>query len=499
MSKFCDLQIIGNRIYYRLTGCSNDELMLIREFKSWEYRSWEFGLERKYFTFIHENSERNKIIWSYLGFAPILIRYLQGIGYGVNGKELFRANPINIGNMRYRLYDYQQDAVNTWTSSGCCGVIKICTSGGKTICACNIMQRMKTRTIILVHTSDLLINAWFSVLVEQFGESIRQQIGIVGGSLSKNDRKKMGIVYSPSYEDNISKEIVIATSQTLLNKLDKLANEKFGLLIYDEVHHVAADQFSKVSNAIRSAFRLGLSATLLRGDGTSPMIWGMLGDVCYHITIRELVAKRVLVEPIFNQIIINDDAIQHEISSCGLTKLDLSRFVKQKSASSVIKMKYIMNLAKNLSMSNKKFIMYTDFVNPKTIGVFSRDFYVTELNKLGIRVIGVSSDMGGIERSKIFGMLEAGKIDGLIFGKLGAEGINIPRIDSIIMNNSTKSTILFPQRTGRSMRLSKTDVAKKNAYIYEFVLNTPLEKKWANENFYEYAVEGYRKDIKLLN
>jgi len=401
--------------------------------------------------------------------------------------------------MKYTLYDYQHDAVNTWITCGCCGVIKICTSGGKTICACNIIQKMKTRTIILVHTSDLLINAWFSVLVEQFGESIKQQIGIVGGNLSKNDRKKMGIVYDPSYGSNINKDIVIATSQTLLNKLDKLSNERFGLMIYDEVHHVSADQFSKVANVIRSAFRCGLSATLLRGDGTSPLIWGMLGDVCYRITIRELVSKKVLVEAIFNQIIINDELIQREISTCGLTKSDLSRFIKQKSASSIVKMNYIMKLSKSLSDNNKKFIMYTDFVNPKTIGVFSRDFYVEQLNKIGVKVIGVSSDMGGIERSKIFGMLESGKIDGLIFGKLGAEGINIPMIDSIIMNNSTKSTILFPQRTGRSMRLSKNDIIKKNAFIYEFVLNVPMEKKWANENFYEYAVEGYSKNISYVN
>ncbi len=492
--KVVDIQIQGNRCYYRFNGCSNEELMLIREFKSWEFRSWEYGIERKYFLFVYKNTETEKILWSYIGFSPILIRYLQSIGYLINGKELFRAKSIDVGHMKYRLYDYQQDATNAWINSGSCGVIKICTSGGKTICACDIISRMKTRTIILVHTSDLLLNTWFNVLVEQFGESIKLKIGIIGGSLSKKDRQHMGIDFNTSYESNISKDIVVATAQSLLNKLDKLYNERFGLLIWDEVHHVSADQFNKVASAIKSPFRLGLTATIVRPDGTTPLIYGMMGDIVYRITIRELVKKKVLVEPTFNEIIINDMSIQNEISSCGLTKLELSRFVKQKSASSVIKMNYILKLAKSLSLNNKKFIMYADFVNSKNKEIFVRDFYVKELNNLGVKVVGVSSDMNGMERQKVFALLESGKIDGLIFGKLGAEGLNLPLIDSVIMNNSSKSTILFPQRTGRSMRLSKSDVAKKNAFIYEIILNTPMERSWSSKNFFEYEIENYSKN-----
>lgn len=239
----------------------------------------------------------------------------------------------------------------------------------------------------------------------------------------------------------------------------------------------------------------------------SPMIWGLLGDIVYKIGIKELVRKNVLVEPIFNTIIINDEFTQRKIATCGLSKLDLSRYVKGMSASSITKRNYILQITKNLCLSGKRFIMYTDFVNEtglgvrikkipimKDIHVFTRDNYVEELNKLGVRAIGVSSDMSGSERENVFNMLENGRIDGLIFGKLGSEGVNIPKVDSVILCNSTKSTILFPQRVGRALRVVKNDYSKKSAFVYEVLLNVPMEQKWSQDNFFEYRVEGYIKN-----
>ncbi len=493
MTKVCDIQIKDGRCYYRLNNCLDEEYVKIVEYKSWIFKSWKYGTEKKYFVFPYVGEGSGKIVWSSVGFSPIMIRYLQGLGYLVNGKENFRSKEIQIQGTLYKPWDFQYEAINSWMNNGSFGVIKIPTGGGKSFTACNIISKMKVKTLITVHTNDLLINAWLNTLVEQFGEGIKNKIGIVGGKLTKKDRKNMRLMSDTSYEGNMNQDIVIATSQSLMNKLSMLANERFGLLVVDECHHYSAEQFSKVAGHVRAPYRLGLSATVHRPDGTSPLFYGLLGDIVYSIKIRELVDKGVLVSPIFNTIIIDDNKIQNDISSCGLIKLDLSRYVKQLSASSIVKMNYIMKLARSLCLNKKKFIMYTDFVEPND-NIFIRDFYVQELNKLGVRVVGVSSDMSGEERQKVFLMLENDRIDGLIFGKLGAEGVNIPKVDSVIMNNSTKSTILFPQRVGRAMRSVKNDRSKVNAYIYELILNTPMELKWCNENFMEYEQEGYEKE-----
>ena len=111
--------MVGNKCYYRLNGCNNDEFINIVDFKSWLFKSWKYGTERKYFSFIYINRPNEKVIWSYLGFSPILIRYLQGLGYLVGNKELFRSKEIILGNMLYQLYDYQQEAINASISSAC--------------------------------------------------------------------------------------------------------------------------------------------------------------------------------------------------------------------------------------------------------------------------------------------------------------------------------------------------------------------------------------------
>jgi superfamily II DNA or RNA helicase len=420
-----------------------------------------------------------------------MIRYLQQLGYIVNGRENFYSKEIIIGSMYYKLWDFQEEAVKSWIDNGCCGIIKSPTGSGKSILACDITKKMKVRTLISVHTSDLMVNVWFNNLVEQFSENIKGRIGLVGGGLSKNDRKDMRLSGDCSFEYNIGKDIVIATAQSVMNRLNELSQEKFGLVIYDECHHYSAEQFKKVASAVRAPYKLGLSATLNRPDGTSPLFYGMLGGLCYNISIKELVRKGVLVEPVFETIVVNDSDIQTEIATCGLKQLELSRYIKKLSSSSIVKKDYILDLVKGLKMNNKKFVMYTDWVTPVD-GVFTRDEYVKYLQDMNIRVVGVSSEFSGKQREYLFDSLKKGKLDGLVFGMLGSEGVNIPAVDSVIMCNATASTIRYPQRVGRAMR-SLRDNSKKYAYVYEVLLDIPKELDWSEKNFYEYKTEGYRK------
>jgi superfamily II DNA or RNA helicase len=498
MTKVCDIWFKKdekNRCYYILQGCySDDEFNAIINYSSWEFKSWKTGKEIKTFASLplpFEYNYRNRIFWSYIGFATIMIRYLQKIGYIINGKENFYSKNIIIGSMYYKLWDFQEEAVKGWIDNSCCGIIKSPTGSGKSILGCNIIKRTELRTIIVVHTSDIMINVWYNNLVEQFSEGIKGRIGLIGGGIDKKDRLDMRLSGDCSFEYNIDKDIVIATFQSLLNKLDLLSKEKFGLVIYDEVHHVSAEQFKKVADNIRATYLLGLSATLSRPDGKSPLFYGMLGGLCYNVGIKKLVNKGILVEPIFEAIVLNDPEIQIEIASCGKKQLELSQYIKKLSSSSAVKKNYIIDLVKGLTLNKKRFIMYTDWVNPID-GIFTRDDYVRELRQNGIRVVGVASEFSGTYREKLFNDLKKGELDGLVFGALGSEGINIPVIDSVIMCNCTASPIRYPQRVGRAMR-SLRDGSKTHAYIYEILIDIPMEHDWANRNFYEYKSEGYRK------
>lgn len=129
--KFVDLQIQQSRCYYKLTGCTDDEFQEIIEYKSWIYKSWQYGLERKYFSFPYINKDNSRIIWSSIGYAPVLIRYLQSLNYLINGKEMFRSKEITLRDTFYKPWDFQSNAIDSWIKLGCCGVIKSPTGSGK--------------------------------------------------------------------------------------------------------------------------------------------------------------------------------------------------------------------------------------------------------------------------------------------------------------------------------------------------------------------------------
>ncbi len=496
-------------VFFNLRGIKDDELEEILNYKSFMHTSWKEGKRKINFVYKYGFGPESKVIWCYSGFSTILIRLLQNkYGYTINGKELYKAKEIvKLPNMLYSLWDFQRDAIEAWIKSGCYGILQCPTSSGKSIIGCSIIKKMNVRTIILCHTADLLINVWFNYLTEQFGEEIKDRIGIIGGGLSKKERKMMRIC-EDDFTTNIKKDIVIATSQSLLHgdKLTMLGEEHFGLMIVDEAHHYSAEQFKKVSGAIRSAYRLGLSATLIRSDGLSPIFYALLGDVRYRIGIKELAKKGLLVEPIFYSIIIEDDESCHRIRNCKYKLLEYSRYVKKVSGSSELKFRYILGLCQSLYAKGRKFMLYTDFVNKSGIDetgeftidndVYIRDEYVKGLLQLKMNVVGISSEMSGVERQTIFTKLGNNELDGIVFGSLGSEGINIPSVEAIILANATASTIRYPQRVGRAMRLYKN---KKNCFVYEILLNVEKELQWSEKNFLEYGEQGFSKEIIYVN
>lgn len=253
-------------------------------------------------------------------------------------------------------------------------------------------------------------------------------------------------------------------------------------------HHCPAQMFRKVNAVIRAPYKLGLSATIDRLDGMTRDVFGQLGDVQTKVSIRELINRGILAEPRFQSpIIVDHDAIA-DIQDSGLSGLNYSRFVKKKSAASQKKKDYIVNICKNIAARDRKFLLFTDYVNAED--VFVRDNYAESLSSEGVSVTVIDQGMASDERSSVFNFLETGEISGIVFGKLGSEGVNIPSVDVVVMANAIKSPITFTQRVGRTMRRVP---GKDFCDVYEVLLDLPTEMRWSDFNFAEYRAEGFQK------
>lgn len=489
--KRCHMTINNKYCYFRLTGLTIYDFLDILNYKSWIYKTYQKSVTIRYVNVIKKLDKGNAIFRTSIGFGPLLLRLLGSKGFHINEEDIepFRARNVVFPDLKIRLYDFQNRIVDDWLRVGGIGVTKSPTGSGKTIYSCRIVKEIGRKTLILVHTSDLLINVWNESLIKAFGPGIMSQVGIVGGGLTDKDRMAMKVgVRSGDFHENMKNDIVIATFQTLVNHLDELSNYKFGLMICDEAHHCPSQMFKKVNSAIRAPYKLGLSATLERLDGMTRDVFGQLGDVQSSVSIRELINKGILAEPRFQSPIIVDTDIIKDIEECGYAGLNLSRYVKKMSASSTKKKDYIINIAKNIAARGRKFLLFTDYVHAED--VYVRDLYAESLLREGVLVSIIDQDMSTEERSAIFNYLENGDISGIVFGKLGSEGVNIPSVDAVIMANGLKSPITYCQRVGRGMRKVK---GKQWCDIYEILLDIPMEIKWSDYNFTEYKMEGFQK------
>jgi superfamily II DNA or RNA helicase len=166
-----------------------------------------------------------------------------------------------------QLRDYQEPVVNKFIKH-CLdvkyggGLLELYCAWGKTSASLNIITQLKKKTIVIVH-KEFLMNQWIE-RIHQFLPSAR-----------------VGKIQGPTIDiDN--KDIVIAMLQSLSMK-DYPASvfESFGFTIIDEVHHISSEVFSNALFKLVTKYMLGLSATMNRKDGTTPVFKMFLGDVIY--------------------------------------------------------------------------------------------------------------------------------------------------------------------------------------------------------------------------
>lgn len=162
---------------------------------------------------------------------------------------------------------HQSAALKSWRESGKRGVVSLPTGAGKTILAILAMAEIKRPTLVVVPTIDLL-HQWIGLLVKFFGI----EIGALGGG-----RRDL-------------KDITVSTYDSAALLAHEFGNQ-FGLLVYDECHHLPSPSYRMSAVSCIAPFRLGLSATIFRPDGKEEDIFGLLGPLVFEGAIKEMIEK----------------------------------------------------------------------------------------------------------------------------------------------------------------------------------------------------------------
>ena len=155
-----------------------------------------------------------------------------------------------------------------------------------TVLALKIIEQIKKKTVIFVHKT-FLKNQWIERINQYLPDA---KVGCIQGQVI----------------DIEDKDIVIAMIQSISMKsyADSLFDD-FGLSITDECHHISSQTFSNCLRKCTTLYSLGLSATMNRKDGLTPVFKMYLGDICNKQKQKED-KDNVLVKAI-DYVVLGDD------------------------------------------------------------------------------------------------------------------------------------------------------------------------------------------------
>ena len=163
-------------------------------------------------------------------------------------------------------------------AKGSSHIVEASTGFGKTYCAINIAANIGVKTLIVVTKEDLMVS-WPKEITKFFGVPA-SEIGII-----QQDKCVVA-----------DKKFVVAMVHSLAQReYPEWIKTEFGLIIFDEVHHMAADTFSRVAAMFPAVLRLGFSATPERIDGKDFVFHGHIGQVMVQAKLIPMPPK-VLVK-----------------------------------------------------------------------------------------------------------------------------------------------------------------------------------------------------------
>ena len=161
------------------------------------------------------------------------------------------------------------------------GILQLACGKGKTVVALELASRLGTPTLVIVDNTQLM-SQWREAILGN-GKDRKPLLGL--------SPKDVGLIQGEAFD--WQKPIVLATYQTLASRAAFMPEEVrrwFGLIIWDEAHHVAAPTFARSADLFYG-YRLGLTATPTRDDGLHVVYDFHLGGVIYKDLKQELRPK----------------------------------------------------------------------------------------------------------------------------------------------------------------------------------------------------------------
>lgn len=272
--------------------------------------------------------------------------------------------------------------------------------------------------------------------------------------LFKNNRT-FGIFSGDKKE--IENDYIFSTVQTISKEenLHLFEEDLFDYIIIDESHRSGADSYRRLLEYFRPKFLLGMTATPERTDGND--IFSLFDhNIGYEIRLNKAMEEGMLSE--FHYYGIVDLIVDNEVVE------DTRYFTRLASEERV---KKIIQNAK-LYGSDNGITRGLAFCSSNQ----EASFLSQKFNDFGFKTIALSGESSEVQRNNAIAMLESDdnneRLDYIFTVDIFNEGIDIPRVNQILMIRPTDSAIIFVQQLGRGLRKAE---GKDYLTVVDFIGN----------------------------
>ena len=364
---------------------------------------------------------------------------------------------------------YQEEALAAWTDADSRGVVVLPTGAGKTALALMAVARLGVRPLIVVPTLELL-KQWADGLQRYLGLPAAA-VGRVGGG-SRQVRAATVITYDSAWR-----------------RPSEL--KSFGLLIFDEVHHLPSSSYRRIATASEAPFRLGLTATPERADLLHHDLERLVGPVVFRRSPGELARSRHIAsfrqERLFIDLTAEEELRYYQMMSRFQWYMARNRLRGQGFQQLVLRAgsdpaardalhchQQARQVALNAEGKAAQVLALLRRHADDRVLVFCE--YTSVVDSLSHRLLlpSVTYRTPAAERRETLHRFRTGGYTKLITGRVLNEGVDVPDANVAIVVSGSATPREQIQRLGRVLRPKETE-----AILYEIIARGTVEERAA--------------------
>jgi len=374
--------------------------------------------------------------------------------------------PLQTLKCTVELRSYQMEGLNRWRRAGMRGIVVLPTAAGKTYIALKAISLLKTQTLIVVPTLDL-VDQWR----RRVAEHLDVDTGAVGGG------------------ENTVKMITVSTYDSAYLKAEVLGN-RFMLIVFDEVHHLASPSYMQIAEMYIAPYRMGLTATYERGDERHLLLPRLVGDPVHTMNVEELAGEHLSPyahEKIYVELTPEEQHVYDKEMNIFRNYLrergivlksvkDFHRFIMstgrdRRARKALLARNRALKIALNSEAKLNTLAKLLEAQRNEKILIFTlHNDLVYRISRMFL-IPSVTYQTPREERREILEKFRSGEYRAIVTSQVLDEGVDVPDASVGFVLSGTGSTREYIQRLGRLLR----KVKGKKAKLVEIVSKETVE------------------------